>query len=139
MPLRPNPVGLLGLALLLGSCEHAEVLGPETPAAPTFAAVQEQVFSRSCALSGCHVGASAPLGLDLSAGRAYASTVGVRSMERPDLFRIEPGAPDASYLVKKVQGDPDIVGAQMPLGREPLTAAQIDLLRGWIEEGAVEE
>lgn len=130
---------LLGLSLVLAGCEHAEALGPEAPAAPTLSAVQEQIFSRSCALSGCHVGASAPLGLDLSAGRALGATVGVRSVERPDLFRIEPGAPDASYLVMKVQGDPGIVGARMPLGREPLTAAQIGLLRDWIRDGALEE
>lgn len=130
---------VLGIALLLAGCEHAETLGPEPPAEPTLAAVQERVFSRSCALSGCHVGPSAPLGLDLSAGQAFGNTVGVRSLERPDLFRIEPGAPDASYLVMKVEGAPDIVGARMPLGREPLTDEQTGLLRDWIEGGAAEE
>lgn len=132
-------VGVLGLALLAAGCEHAEALGPEEPAVPTFTGVQEQVFSRSCALSGCHIGASAPLGLDLSAGQAYGNIVGVRSLEVPDLFRVEPGAPDRSYLVKKVQGDPDIVGARMPLGREPLGSEQIDLLREWIAAGALED
>lgn len=126
-------------AVLLAGCEHADALGPEEPDEPTFTAVQEQIFSRSCALSGCHAGASAPLGLDLSAGQAYANTVGVPSVEVPDLLRIAPGDPDASYLVKKVQGDPDIVGGRMPLGRDPLPQAQIDLLRDWIEAGAAND
>lgn len=125
-------------ALFVTGCEHAELIEPEVPSAPTLADVQDQIFSQSCALSGCHLGEDAPFGLDLSQGEAYANTVGVASREVPELLRIEPGAPDASYLVKKVQGDPDIVGQQMPLGGTPLSAAQIDLLREWIADGAPE-
>ena len=130
-------------ALLLAGCEHAEALGPDPgpgdgePA--TLRRVQEEVFSRSCALSGCHAGSSAPLGLDLSAGQAHGNTVGVRSVERPDLFRVAPGDPDASYLIKKVQGDADIVGGRMPLGSEPLSDDEIQLLRDWVTAGAPEE
>lgn len=131
---------LLAFALLAAGCERAGLVEPESPedpAAPTLADVQA-IFSQSCALSGCHLGASAPFGLDLSEGEAHANTVGVRSGEVPDLFRIEPGAPDASYLVKKVQGDDDIVGQRMPLGGAPLSNAEITLLRDWIADGAQE-
>ena len=125
------------LFVVLAGCERAPLVEPE-PAAPTLADVQAQIFSTSCALSGCHLGASAPLGLDLSEGRAYGNTVGVRSQERPDLFRIASGDPGASYLVMKVEGAAGIVGAQMPLGGVPLSAAQIGLLRDWIADGAPE-
>ena len=45
-----------------------------------------------------------------------------------------PGSADASLLVKRV------IGGQppaMPLDREPLSAAEIDLLKIWIDQGAV--
>lgn len=124
--------------LVMTGCERAPLVEPE-PAAPTLADVQAQIFTPSCALSGCHRGPNAPFGLDLSEGRAYGNAVGVRSAEVPELFRIAPGDPDASYLVMKVEGDPDIVGAQMPLRGPPLSASRIGLLRDWIADGAPED
>lgn len=138
----PPPLFPLTLALAAGlllGCEHADALGPDgpdEPAAPTLTRVQAEVFTPSCALSGCHLGADAPFGLDLSAGQAHGSAVGVRSSEVPDLFRIEPGNPDASYLVRKIEGGPDLVGSRMPLGRAPLSDAAIALVRAWIDAGA---
>jgi hypothetical protein len=135
------PLVVLGLATTPG-CEHAEALGPiqnNPTEPPTLTDVQTRVFTQSCALSGCHLGSSAPLGLDLSEGQAYGNTVGVVSVEVPALFRIEPGNPDASYLVQKIEGAPDIVGSQMPLGRAPLSADAITLVRDWIAAGASDE
>lgn len=129
---------LLIAVLLVAGCERAGLVEPDLPddpAPPTLADAQE-IFTQSCARSGCHLGASAPFGLDLSEGEAFGNTVGVRSQEVPDLFRIEPGNPDASYLIQKVQGDPDIVGQRMPLGEAPLSDSQITLLRDWITAGA---
>jgi len=49
---------------------------------------------------------------------------------------VVPGNPDASYLVEKLGSSPRIP-VQMPgFGRPPLTAAQLDLIRTWILEGA---
>jgi mono/diheme cytochrome c family protein len=45
-----------------------------------------------------------------------------------------PGSADASLLVKRVNGGQP---PAMPLDREPLSDAQIDLLKRWIDEGAV--
>jgi hypothetical protein len=53
----------------------------------------------------------------------------------PDLFRIEPGDPDNSYLVRKVEGI-GIVASRMPLNDDPLTEGKIDLLRQWVSDGA---
>jgi hypothetical protein len=47
-----------------------------------------------------------------------------------------PGNPDQSYLYKKITGAPDIVGSRMPLAGGPLSAADIDLVRQWIQAGA---
>jgi len=107
---------------------------PPDPEA-TFTRVQGEVFSASCALSGCHAGAAPQAGMDLSLGVAYQNTVGVSSTERADLWRIAPGDPDSSYLIKKVRGDPDISGSRMPFGGT-LGASQMRLLTDWVRRGA---
>ncbi|RMF61073.1 MAG: hypothetical protein D6746_06025 [Bacteroidetes bacterium] len=122
---------------LLAGCEHADPLGENTPppSEVSFADVQN-IFTASCALSGCHTGTFPPQGLNLSAGQAYGNLVGVPSQEDPSLNRVEPGDPDRSYLYLKITGAPGIRGGRMPLGRDPLPQAQIDLIRAWIEAGA---
>ena len=128
------------LALLVGlltsSCEHVDPL--EVGSEATLSNIQASIFTPSCAVSGCHAGSNPQQGQDLSEGQSFSNIVGVRSNERPDLLRIAPGDPDNSYLVKKIMGDPDIVGAQMPLGRAPLSAEQINLVREWVTEGALD-
>src|SRR5690606_19917118 len=51
---------------------------------------------------------------------------------------VVPGSAEESYLVHKVEGRPGICGDRMPDGRPPLTAAKIELLRTWIDDGARE-
>lgn len=134
-------VGLLSLAVALGTgaCEHADPVGAGEPGVqPTLSSIQENVFSTSCALSGCHAGPNPQQGMNLGAGQAHANLVNVRSNERPELFRVEPGAPDSSYLVHKIEGRSGIVGERMPLGGERLSQEKIDAIRTWIENGAPE-
>ena len=93
----------------------------------------QPIFTSRC--TECHSGAGAPQGLRLDSANSYANLVGVASREVPSLERVEPGDPDNSYLVQKVEGTA-AVGGRMPLGRTPLTADQIALIRQWISEGA---
>jgi len=102
----------------------------------TFARVQNEIFTPSCAFVGCHGGSSPAQGQNLSAGQAYANIVNVPSNEQPSLDRIEPGQPAQSYLWLKVTGDPSISGLQMPRGGPQLSQEKLDLLRQWIEAGA---
>jgi hypothetical protein len=61
------------------------------------------------------------------------------SNEVPDLFRVEPGNPDDSYIVRKLEGDPSIVGTRMPPPpRAPLDQEEIDVIRQWIIDGALD-
>lgn len=101
---------------------------------PTFTNIQTNVFNAICV--NCHVGASAPQGLTLDAATSYDMLVGVASVGRPDVLRVAPGNPDASYLIRKLQGGPDIVGAQMPLNLTPLRQNTINAIRVWIAQGA---
>ena len=134
-------VALLAAALTLAGCGKMKPLptepdgGGPPPADATFTRVQGEVFSVSCALSGCHAGTAPTGGMNLSAGASYGNIVMVPSTERGDLHRIEPGDPDRSYLVKKIRGDADIVGSPMPLIGS-LTSAQRQLVIDWVRRGA---
>ena len=99
-----------------------------------FQSIQDNVFTPIC--SKCHIGASAPEGLQLDAGHSYNLLVGVASVEQPSLQRVAPGDPDGSYMAHKIEGAPGITGGQMPLGETPLPQATIDAIRQWITNGA---
>jgi hypothetical protein len=104
---------------------------------PTLQSIQSNVFTPICAAPGCHVGAGAQQGLMLdSVNNSFLDLVGVNSSELPSVLRVDPGNPDNSYLVQKIEGAPNIVGAQMPLNQPPLSTEQIDAIRQWILNGA---
>ncbi len=109
-------------------------LGSTVPLGPTLAGIQDNIFTPIC--TQCHTGAAAPLGLALDAGVAFQNLVGVSSVEKPEMRRVQAGNPDASYLIWKVEGRAGIIGVRMPLGLPPLSAEQIAAVRGWIQSGA---
>ena len=101
---------------------------------PTFTNIQQNVFSAICIE--CHIGPGAPQGLRLDEANSYDMLVRILSQERSNLFRVNPGNPDRSYLIRKLEGGPDITGAQMPLNRTPLSQPTINSIRIWIAQGA---
>jgi hypothetical protein len=103
------------------------------PLAPTFASIQQNVFTPAC--TRCHAGAAAPAGLRLDEASSYAMLVNVASVEVPGLRRVRPGDPDLSYLIQKLEGRA-AVGGRMPLNSPPLPQATIDVIKQWIREGA---
>lgn len=103
--------------------------------AVTLAQLQQTIFGAIC--TNCHTGANAPRGLRLdSEENSYAFLVNRAADEIPTLMRVNPGKPDDSYLIKKLDGAADIVGARMPLGGPYLSQEQIDQVRSWIANGA---
>ena len=102
----------------------------------SFAAQIQPIFNDNCALAGCHAAGSGAGGLVLAEGQAYGNTVNVPSSEQPSLFRVKPGSPDDSYLVRKIRGDSSISGGRMPLNRPPLDDSLINLIVTWVSEGA---
>jgi hypothetical protein len=101
---------------------------------PNFQSIQDNVLTPIC--TACHVGATAPLGLRLDEANAYALLVGVASVQEPALLRVDPGNPNDSYLIRKLEGTAS-TGGQMPLGGTPLSAADIAVIRQWISDGAL--
>lgn len=101
----------------------------------TFAEIQTQVFTPSCATSGCHSGTNPQAGLNLSAGQAYANIVNVNSRQMPTLKLIDPGNSADSYLIRKLTRQ-NISGNRMPSGRPPLSSAKINSISQWVDQGA---
>ncbi len=126
-----QPVGLSGSSSGAGSSSS----GGGSTVTADFQSIQDNVFTPIC--SKCHIGASAPEGLQLDATHSYNLLVGVASVEEPSLERVRPGDPDHSYMMLKIEGAPGIDGGQMPLGETPLPQATIDAIRQWITEGAM--
>ena len=99
-----------------------------------FQEIQDTIFTPICTT--CHIGAGAPQGLRLDAGNSYALLVNVSSGESPGTLRVNPGNPNASYIVQKIEGTA-AVGVRMPANGPPyLPQDRIDLVRRWIAAGA---
>jgi len=120
-----------------GLDQNGQPISPGNPGGPItadFQSIQDNVFTPIC--SKCHIGASAPEGLQLDAGHSYNLLVGVPSVEQPSFLRVKAGDPDNSYMVHKIEGLSGISGGRMPLGETPLPQATIDAIRQWIANGA---
>lgn len=131
------------VAALLQGCSGGDGTGlppggPPPAISPVFSEIQSEVFTPTCATSGCHAGAGAPQGLRLDETSSYGLLVNVPSSEVPSIPRVAPGDPDGSYLVRKLEGTA-AVGVQMPLGRPPLAQSTIDVIRQWIIDGAIDD
>jgi hypothetical protein len=87
---------------------------------------------------GCHV-SGAGGGLFYPPGNELVDLIDVRASERPDLVRVKPGDPLASYLYLKVRGDGGIEGGAMPLGVTPRDPRIAETIFAWIEAGARQE
>jgi hypothetical protein len=131
-----NGEGLDANGQPIGSSSSGSSSGSPSSGSVTadFQSIQDNVFTPICSV--CHIGASAPQGLQLDAAHSYALLVGVHSNEEPNLLRVKPDDPDNSYLYLKITGAPGIVGGQMPLGETPLPASTIAAIRQWIINGA---
>ena len=127
-----------GMTMITASGDGQSGNATITVSTPSLASHVQPILSTSCALSGCHAGASPQEGMNLSSGLMHSNTVNVPSNES-SLDRIEPGQPDQSYLVHKIQGTQGTVGGsgvRMPFGGAPLSQANIDIIRAWVADGA---
>jgi hypothetical protein len=137
---RAHAVLALAAGVLLAGCFSEHTAAPDGGPV-SFASDVQPVFS-GCAVSGCHgtqntQPSSKPM--VLSAGQAYDHIVNVSSGQVPSMDRIEPGNPNASYLIHKLQGTHTTVGgfgSRMPAGGNILPQTTMDMLRRWVTEGA---
>jgi hypothetical protein len=98
----------------------------------------QPILTANCDFEGCHGGSAPILGQDLSsADRSFATIVNVPSEEVPELMRVKPGDSANSYLFEKISQDNPRVPTRMPQGRPNLSDPEIELIRRWIDGGAV--
>ena len=135
-------------ALALVACGGEQGAAPAGSPDPTasFAKLQQSVLTPSCAVSGCHVSASAASSgnLVLTSDVAYDNLVNAPptnlSAQRDGLKRITPGHPETSLLFQKIvlslAASHSEYGNVMPVGQSALSQGQVDFIRKWIEAGA---
>ena len=70
------------------------------------------------------------------ARRAAKHLFGIAANGLPGAIRVIPFDAAGSYLIRKLEGGPNITGGQMPEGALPLPAATIRIVRDWINQGA---
>ncbi|MEM6997083.1 MAG: hypothetical protein AAF721_41650 [Myxococcota bacterium] len=115
----------------MGRCET--IIGNDIEA-------MEGIFGARCGGSDCHLGDGVlGGGLDLSEGGLVDALVDVPS-QSTDFTLVVPGDPDASYLLCKLDPScPDINGAVMPSGADPLPPEELTAIRQWIAGGATDD
>jgi len=112
------------------------------PLVATLPSIQAKVFSIYCV--GCHTDGTAPFGLRLDPEFSAGDLINVVSPRDPDpmhptLIRVVPGDPDASFLIQKLEGTqaPEL-GGRMPDGGPYLSTSTINVIRQWIQDGALQ-
>ena len=133
--LRRLGIGAAGSLLLLGlsGCKDSGTTGPDEspsniifPATDvSYAAHVQPLFNQTCALSGCHDDGPRPNPLSLTS---------YENLMFNSLQVVVRGKPDKSVLILRVDGR---IAPRMPLSRNPLNQNQINGLRTWIAEGAL--
>jgi mono/diheme cytochrome c family protein len=128
------------LPVLVSACGSGQMVSGGAPRATvTLVQIQEQIFTPHCA--SCHVaGGSGPMPLT-DASTSYASLVGVdpinSTARQAGKKRVMPGDPSRSFLMDKITGAMEFgEGDRMPQNAEQLSAAEIALIRRWIQAGA---
>ncbi len=119
------------LLLILLAVGAADAAAQEESAA--FAPIGRLLQSR-CAMSGCHAGPNASMGMRMEATEIYRATVNVHARSDGRYMRVTPGDPDQSLLYLKllIPQKGHYVGPRMPLGMDALKPEEIEMVRQWI-------
>ncbi|MBC7758705.1 MAG: hypothetical protein H7069_07620 [Phormidesmis sp. FL-bin-119] len=136
-------VAFIALSLTLESCKKKS--GNDSSPKDTWAIIQSNILTPSCATSGCHSSTGDALfsqhGLLLTPAVAYENLINVGSKnaaaKAAGMLRVKPGDFMTSLLYQKT--DCQITtqyGAVMPLGGPNLTVGQIEFIKQWIIKGA---
>lgn len=93
------------------------------------------IFNAHCVA--CHMPGQAQGEIALHPKVAHRNLVGVASVQSA-LLRVDPGAPERSYLIHKLRNTHLGAGGEgepMPMGTQ-LPPDQVDVIARWIEQGA---
>ena len=106
---------------------------------PTLASIQENIFTPSCLGSGCHNSNDLSSKLNLEDGSSYTMLVGKNSDTDISLTRVVAGSSGSSFLIKKLEGSLTATqGERMPKNGPYLSQEQINTIKLWIDNGALQ-
>ncbi len=115
----------------------SDVAANDATRSVSFSERVQPIFNGSCAFPGCHGGDSPRAKLNLSTEKSYADLVNTDSIQCTALKRVEPGAPEKSYLMHKLEGaGACFTKSRMPPGENPLPQSEIEEIHTWIKQGA---
>jgi hypothetical protein len=126
------PVLLLAVVLVLGSWAYSRAASQKKPSGIS---VVKAILVQNCAVAGCHRANMTDMpvaNLNLDRGRFPASVLDVPSAQLLDYKLVDTKSSEKSYLLMKIEGDPQIQGSRMPINRTPLNAQQIQEVKDWI-------
>ncbi len=113
--------------------------------APLWSEIHAELIAPQCA--GCHGGSGGLSALgDCNAG--YANLIDTPSSELLTMDRVEPGDSTMSWLMHKLDGTQgaftaqcvgNFCGSRMPLGGPFFSEEELDAVRAWIDNGAVND
>ena len=126
---------MLALWTSISGCDRENPVAQMPTQTASYADDVQALFDKRCVR--CHRSSAPQHGfLNLKADSSYYQLVSQQSGQRPDLLLVDPFAPDASYLLWKVENDPRIEGNRMPMFALPMLEEEIQPVRTWISEGA---
>lgn len=139
MHVRRSTLLVPALVLSLTACGESTPTEPaddrEVLTNPSFATdINEIIQRRGCSSGACHGNGAGGMTLTTDAAANYAEMVSVQALSE-SFLRIDPGNPDDSYIVIKIEGR-QTVGLQMPRGQSPLDNIDLTNIRNWISNGA---
>jgi hypothetical protein len=98
---------------------------------PTWDNVRDEVLVKSCGFDACHAPpGSAQFGVDNDS--LADDFIEVPAFQDESYFLVDPGNPDDSYLLMKLEATAGISGDAMPPPDGGMEAARVQLVRDWI-------
>ena len=125
----------VAVLVMLSACQSRKVdltgvgLAPDSV---SYSADVRPVLDASCGGAACHI-PNTTNGVNLSNYASIRASVGFQYGSPI----VVPGDADASPMVDKISGQPQF-GERMPRGMTPLLAGEIEIIRTWIDEGALD-
>jgi hypothetical protein len=138
-----NPQPNAGTAAASGNTAGAAGAMSTTPAA-TFSAIYTMMYpmETNARCNACHANPANDVGngnlhMGMDQATAYSALVGKMSMSTRCMQRplVMPGHPEISLLMLKLSPSPPC-GSRMPVGGNPFTDPQLEMIRSWITAGA---
>lgn len=92
------------------------------------------IQGNGCLGSSCHGGSTTNGGLNLGSA-TYTEVINASGTNGE--FVVANSSATSTFYIKTSQDSPSIGGSRMPLTGGPLTAVQIELIKDWIDQGAL--